>query len=352
MQRFEAKRLILRLARFLPLVLLLPIANWILEAPFIERLQMLLFARAADALLQGQSLMVAEIQRPLKLALIERLPVPRVILVFGGSRASQVSSSWFEPNSALNLAVPGGGVDDAVSFFQMCTEVDKIPNLVILELNPALVREELPIDWLASGRCLDNALARYGLPARQRSGGGLLSLDRIRSISRVFDGFEWKAMRADDSRFLLLPDGSWRFSLAQRNLAPSQVDALVTRSLRTVDPLTLRWRTTSRPGEFGQSLLRHFLDDLQSRHVRVVVFLAPVHPIAYEFYRKRGGYDESWIRAEMASRGITVAGSYSPFVAGATSGDFIDDVHPRAPIVYRLLRQAGVVAALPQVVSE
>src|SRR6266481_1308979 len=46
---------------------------------------------------------------------------------------------------------------------------------------------------------------------------------------------------------------------------------------------------------------------------------------------------------EMASRGITVVGSYSPAIARATKGDFFDDVHPRPAIVRRLFREAGVI---------
>jgi hypothetical protein len=349
MQRIEAIRLILRLSRFLPLVLSLLIVNRILTTPVFERRQMQLFARPADELLQGRSVWLSswERERPLKVALLARLPTRKAVLVFGGSRASQISAAWFKPNSALNLAVIGGGLDDTVAFFQMCTEVEKIPSLVVLELNPALLRDELSVDSLASARYFNNAVARYGLQPQQRFGSGLLSLERIRLISRFFVGGEWKVVRADDPRLHLLPDGSWCLTLAKRNQSAPQVDAFVTSFLRNLDPDYFHLRTTSRPSEFERSLLGHFLDDLQTRHIRVVVLLAPVHPIAYEYYRKRGGYEESWIRAEMASRGITVAGSYSPFVTGATSADFFDDVHPRAAIVYRLLREAGVFGALP-----
>ena len=347
-QRSEAARFILRLACFLPLVFAPALGNWILGTSVFGRWQMSFVVRAADEMLQGRSVLATTYDRPLKLALIERLAAPRAVLILGGSRASQISPAWFEPDSALNLFVLEGGVDDAVSLFQKCLELDKLPSQVVLELDPALVREKLPKNWAASARYFNKALARYGLVTHERSGDGLLSLDHFKVMFRFFAGGAWRAVRTDDPRFHLFPDGTLCFPLVQRNLAPSQVDAFVADTLRNPDPDILLWRTSS-AGEFEKSLLRHFLDDLQSRDIRVVVFLAPVHPIAYEFYRKRGGYDESWIRAEMASRGITVAGSYSPFVTGATSGDFYDAVHPRAPIVNRLLREAGVVGALPQV---
>ena len=346
-QRSEAARFILRLACFLPLVFAPAIGNWILETSVFVRWEMPFVVRAADEMLQGRSVLLTPCDRPLKFALIDRLATPKAVLVFGGSRASQISPAWFEPDSALNLAVTEGGVDDAVSLFQKCLEVHKLPSLVVLELDAALVRQRLPRNWAASAGYFNRALARYGLVADERS-GQLLSLDRIQAMLRFFAGTQWRAVRADDPRYHLFPDGTLCVPFDQRNRAPSEIDAFVTGLLGNIDADYLRWRTSS-PGEFEKSLLRHFLDDLQSHHIRVVVFLAPVHPIAYEFYTKRGGYDESWIRAEMASRGIKVAGSYSPFVTGAASGDFYDDVHPRAPLVYRLLREAGVVGALPQV---
>jgi hypothetical protein len=346
MQRIDAARFILRLAFFLPLVFVPAIGNWIMDSPAFERWQMRFVNRAADELLHGRSVLLTPCDRPLKLVLIERRAEPGAVIIFGGSRASQISSAWFEPNRALNLSVSEGGVDDAVSLFEMCVEADKVPSLVVLELDPALMHERHPENWVAISDYFNKALARYGLAARQRSREGLLSLDHIQSELRFLLGAQWRAVRTDDSRYHLLPDGTLSFPLAERELLPSQVDAYVTSRLRNEDPNLLRWRTSG-AGEFEKSLLRHFLDDLEARHVRVVVFLAPVHRIAYEFYRKLGGYDESWIRAEMMSRGITVAGSYSPFVTGATNRDFFDEVHPRAPIVYRLLREAGVVGRLP-----
>jgi hypothetical protein len=341
MQRSEAFRLILRLAGFLPLVFAMALGNWALNTAVVLRWEMRDANRAADAMLQGQSIWTDE-DGALKFASVARLPRPRDVLIFGGSRAAQISASWFSPNSALNLAFATGGLDDAVSLFEECAELKRVPRLAVLELDPQLVHERLPPNWSADVYYFNNALARYGLK-QGRSGDGLLSADRLKSGLQLLAGIQWKTVPAGYAGFHVLPDGSWGLPLAVRNPDPAEMDAFVAANLGKLDADMIRWRTTSRPGEFARELLRHFLDDLQSHHTRVVVFLAPIHPLAYEFYRKRGGYDDSWIRAEMASRGITVAGSYSPYVTRATSGDFMDEAHPRAPIVYRLLREAGVV---------
>jgi hypothetical protein len=341
MQRSEAFRLISRLAGFLPLVFAIALGNWALNTAVVLHWEMRGANRAADAMLQGRSIWTDE-DGALKFASVARLPRPRDVLILGGSRAAPISASWFSPNSALNLAFATAGLDDEVSLFEECRELKRVPRLAVLELDPQLVHERLPANWSADVYYFNNALARYGLKQR-RSGDGLLSVDRLKSGLQLLAGIQWKVVPDDYAGFHVLPDGSWGLPLALRNPDPAEMDAFVAANLGKLDADLLRWRTTSRPGEFAQELLRHFLDDLQSHHTRVVVFLAPVHPLAYEFYRKRGGYDDSWIRAEMASRGITVAGSYSPSVTGATSADFMDEAHPRAPIVYRILREAGVV---------
>jgi len=68
-----------------------------------------------------------------------------------------------------------------------------------------------------------------------------------------------------------------------------------------------------------------------------------VHPAAFNFYNRQGGYDDTWIRRDMAARGVTVIGSYSPAVAGATRSDFFDDVHVHREVLHRFLREGRIV---------
>ena len=49
------------------------------------------------------------------------------------------------------------------------------------------------------------------------------------------------------------------------------------------------------------------------------------------------------VAAYMAGRGVTVLGSYSPAVAGATRDDFFDDVHVHREVLYRFLREGKIV---------
>jgi hypothetical protein len=314
MQRNDAIRLLLRLMLFVPIAAMPVMLNW--------------------KALQPDSRVDTGLRR-LNAELIRKLRAKSEVLVLGGSRAMRISPEWFEPKTALNAAVLGGGMDDAIAIFELCLETAKTPDVVVLEVNPRLVHESATGDWRTIVPLFNRALERYRLSRP------------LRWYYRDLASF----VQFRPGLLALVQEALFFYRPGHMDLTPSQSDAQISRDLALLGGESLLWRTQSQPGEFELKLFHCFLDDLQSRHIRVVVFLAPVHPIAYDFYTKRGGYQESWIRREMISRGITVVGSYSPWNVGATRDDFFDGVHPRPGIVQRLLREAGVIAPWPQPVS-
>ena len=133
------------------------------------------------------------------------------------------------------------------------------------------------------------------------------------------------------------PDGSVVLSY---DPTPEAVAARLRATL--ADPQQL-----GRGGESGLEpanlrILQRFLDDLKARGIQVIVYLGPVHPLAYAAFVKDGRYDEAWIRREAASRGMAVVGAFAPMKVNATPADFLDDIHPRAELVERIFREAGI----------
>jgi len=216
--------------------------------------------------------------------------------------------------------------------------------VVVLELNPALTNEGKIAELGALEPYFRHALARYRFRPPLRLLADLFSVPQFRVNLRRLRAPAWGFSKEPvPGANRMLPDGAAAYVSEQPNATPDEVEAAVVSIIRHFDREQVPWRTRSQPGGFDLQLFRRFLDDLQSRGIRVVVWLAPVHPAAYDFYARLGGYDETWIRREMASRGITVVGSYSPAMARATKADFFDDVHPRAAIVRRLFREASVI---------
>jgi hypothetical protein len=320
------------------------LTNWICTRAPVERWLGRGLDGIADTLIAGKTIWIRDDLRPLKAAWIARMPAGKDVLILGGSRALQISSEWFQPRSMFNAAVFGGDMYDMISILQFCLEAGKTPRVVVLELNPALTNEGKVAELGALEPYFRHALARYRFRPPLRLLADLFSVSQFRVNLRRLQAPAWGfSIEPVPGANRMLPDGAAADVSEQPNATPDEVEAAVVSIVSHFDGEQVPWRTRSQPGGFDLRLFRRFLDDLQSRGIRVVVWLAPVHPAAYDFYARLGGYNETWIRREMASRSITVVGSYSPAMARATKADFFDDVHPRAAIVHRLFSEAGVI---------
>ena len=340
----DPTRVLLRLACFLPLVAAPVLTNWICTTPPVERWLGRDLDGFADMLIAGKTIWTHDDLRSLKAAWIARMPAGKDVLVLGSSRALPISSEWFQPLTMFNAAVMNGDMDDMISIFQLCLEAGKTPRVVVLELNPALRNEGKPGELRALEPYFRHALARYRFYPPLRLWGELFSAFQFRLNLRRLQSPAWGVSKEPvPGADRLLPDGVPDYGPEQLSASPDLLETNVVLSLSHFDRAYIPWRTKSQPDGYDLQLFRRFLDDLQSRGIRVVVWLAPLHPAAYDFYAKLGGYDETWIRREMASRRITVVGSYSPAMARATKADFFDEVHPRATVVHKLFREAGVI---------
>lgn len=299
----------------------------------------------------GHQIWAVADERPLKVAWMKRFSSKRDVLVLGSSRAMEISSTWFRPRSFFKAAVRFGGIDDSVAMFELCVEKGITPDLIILEVSPGLVSYEISAkDWRPLAPYFERALNRYQLrEPYQRTFKDLASYPQVRNSRRALFGVSWGLpSRMDDEKYQMLPDGQMLYPRSDLTLTAHQINKRVSSMIEAQSPASFAARTKSRPDGFELDLFHRFLDDLRSRNIGVVVFLAPIHPIAYEYFHKRGGFDDQWIKSDMASRGIRVIGSYSPYAAGAKEADFFDDVHPRLEINKRLFEAAGVIEDLRQ----
>jgi hypothetical protein len=187
---------------------------------------------------------------------------------------------------------------------------------------------------------LHRALARYGLAEPLQHMQEFLSIAQFRANVRRLSAPEWGISLASiRDRNRIGPDGSGTFGQHNVDPSPDELRDIVAFNLEHLDLPSRHWRTTSEPTGFAVRLLRAFLSDLQSRGIQVIALFAPVHPVAYRFYRERGGYDDTWLRRELVSRKIAIVGSYSPAAVNAVEADFYDDVHPRPGLLERLFRE-------------
>jgi hypothetical protein len=344
MGNVDAIRLLIRLACLAPMAGGLIAIDWMSYQPAIRRQFTRELDAAAEASVSGKTIWSHADMRDLKPVWLEHLSGRREVLVLGSSRMLPIASDWFQPRTALNAALFAGDFEDAVAMFQLCAETGKTPQSVVLDLNPTLAFEGKSRVAPALAPYYRRALMHYGIfPPTFFT--GLLTMDGLRWDPRIF--LNPPAWRMGDGPvadgYRMRPDGSADWGLTESSSTADDVEKSVVTTMHRLDSQYQHWRTTSQPGWFDARILRAFLDDLRARGIRVVVLFTPVHPGAFDFYARQGGYDETWIRREMAQRGVTVIGSYSPWIARAGKADFYDDVHVHAAVLHRLLREGGVV---------
>ena len=343
MGKSDAIRFLSRIACFLPLAAGLVLVNWACTWHPVRRLFSATLEEAAEALVNGKTIWSHADMRDLKPIWIEHWRQSPDVVVLGSSRVAQINGEWFGPRRLANLAMMASDFSSAVAILEECLDSGRAPKTVVLELNPTLTFEENSVAPVLAPH-LRRALLRYRIFSPILVSGPL-TLDALRWDPLIFLRPRiWVVTnQLYTGGYRMRPDGSADWDLTESAATAGDVEQSVIWQMHDLDPAHLRWRTSSRPDWWDRRILLAFLDDLRARGVRVVVLLVPVHPTAFEFYRKQGGYDETWIRSDMASRGVTVIGASSPAAAKATREDFYDDVHPHAAVLRRLLEEGGII---------
>jgi hypothetical protein len=201
------------------------------------------------------------------------------VLILGSSRALQISAEWFQPRTMFNAAVPHGGLDDMIAFFQVCLEAGKPPHAVVIELNPALRREQEQGDHRLLTPYFNRALERYRVFPFLDHLIELSSLRQFRLNLQRLRPPAWGISREPVPQMAhVFPDGTASYASNQSNTAFDESEVDVVSRVHHLDREKLRWRTNSEPDPFDLKLLRYFLDDLQLRGIQVVILLPPVHP--------------------------------------------------------------------------
>ena len=343
MRNPEATRFFSRLLCFVPLLGGLLLVDWLFAQPPVRRVFTHSLDEAAEALVCGKSVWSEVDPLKLKPVWIEHVRTRPEIVVLGSSRSAQIPQDWFGHRTFLNASMFAADLLAEVAIFEKCLETGKTPRLVLLELNPTLKFDDKTRVWPALASSFRHALLRYRIfPPIFFSGP--LTLDTVRWDSNLVLGRNlWHVSDVmATGGYLAHPDGSLQWGTTERGASPDVVEREVRMETQNLDPKYRQWRTSSHPDWFDVRILRAFLDDLHTRGIRVVTLLVPIHPIAYEAYHRQGGYDDTWIRKEMAGRGIEVVGAYSPTQVGAGKGDFFDDVHVHAEVLHRLLAENGL----------
>ena len=128
------------------------------------------------------------------------------------------------------------------------------------------------------------------------------------------------------------PDGSIRHAASFINADAGNVEEMVSGQIQAnnIYQMTNFKEIDARKRELFENLIMY----LKENKIKVVYYLAPFHPILYEYFSENEGYAvileiESYLREYAKEHGIAVFGSYNPHMLSINGEDFSDAIHLR-----------------------
>lgn len=290
------------------------------------------------------------------------------IVVIGSSRTMQIRAKFFPGRSFFNSSVSGAFFEDCMAIYQMYRRRSLLPCTIVLGLDPwmfgrvegdswkSVESDYREIEAIMTGRSspADRFALLELLPAKylelaspsyfQEALRHFLKMrkDRATQIPRTVD--YWPTDDMDQEGPVKLSDGSLMYPKAFRCADTAAVRANV---FSEVGHLHERWccAHATRLDDGQVDKIERFISLMRNDGVRVVLFLSPFHPVAYQFMtnsdRFKGVIEAQQLVERLATlNGIQWIGSYNPADVGLTDEDFLDAVHPKDSGVRRLCSSA------------
>ncbi|MDB5256295.1 MAG: hypothetical protein JWM14_990 [Chitinophagaceae bacterium] len=280
------------------------------------------------------------------------------IVTWGSSRSSEIGAGLFPNESYFNCAIPGSNVLNYVSMYELYKTYNYIPRTVIINIDPwvfyrrtdalkdgqtyyirdrnrEFISNDNLIEYIEKGLA-DLHYPLRGLPSKKSWKTKMLSYIELLSPSYFQSSLKViaKSPVASTSEnyipnyFVLRKDGSYTM------YAPNAEE------MKNIDSRALNFGRFARGDFYGDDcaegenmkLFTSLLDRLREEHVRVILFISPVHP---SLYAALEGYEknlvEQKLNALVKEKGMLVIGSYNPNVyklkAIADEPDFLDEYH-------------------------
>jgi hypothetical protein len=275
------------------------------------------------------------------------------IIVLGSSRSLHIASGQFPGKSFFNNSVPGATIEDYLALYELYVERGVIPKTIIIGVDPWILNknngqnrwETIKSYYQAM---MDRLHIKNNVPAVTQSQGTLQQDKLAQLINLEYFIESLKCLRQDRHIYptgaregdvmIKLADGSISYDKPFRERSPMEVMKSAAEFDRDV-PYSLGGFKELDPGL--RATLEKFIDRLKADGVRVILFLAPYHPVAYENLRRSHTYGsimqeaETYFRDLARRKGIQVLGSYNPS-GWCAPEEFYDGMHPKKICLDRL----------------
>ncbi|MDO8358296.1 MAG: hypothetical protein Q7U76_18110 [Nitrospirota bacterium] len=279
----------------------------------------------------------------------QRLAAPEIV-VLGSSRALLVGEKMLRESSVSNNAISSARLVHYFSVLGQYAQRGMTPKVVLIGADPWIFKEERFVIWpmeegvrtLAPQLRIDpkrmgmnDALHWTGYFSGLKAWKGLTSPDSVENECGL------DQLRFDDASPCAVRrhDGSLKYPEDQITLSPESIAAEVLRSARG------RMHSYDGYRELDAERIqafRQFLIYLQSKGIRIAIFLAPYHPLVEEHQQGRRDWKltqdaEASIRGIAQPLNIPVLGAYSAAKAQCAASEFYDGIHAKESCIQRIL---------------
>jgi hypothetical protein len=269
------------------------------------------------------------------------------IVIIGSSRAMLINSDYFPNNKLVNNSVSGASLEDIVGIYQMYKENKKLPQKIIIGIDPwTFNQNNNQKRWMS----IANFYNRFQKHSNKEENSffkykELFSFsyfqNSIKMVPSLLKGnIQPKATREKyNVSPTKLKDGSLVYGNSFRNASPNQIENKMNSYISGNSVYSL--------GDFNvisNSIWNEFeklIADMKKNNIKVEFFLAPYAPIVYDkikHHYPKVLETEVRINNFAKSSDIMLYGSFDPVKLGMDSNYFYDGMHCKESGIKTILK--------------
>lgn len=316
-------------------------------------------AELSGMLLQGKSVtnLLNYDERNFQQLYVKKLNKCPEILVLGSSKTLMLEQEMFGSTSFYNGSLSAGCMEDMLAMYELFDKKACAPKKVIIGLDPWLLNESNGMErWKKFGSQYAALLGKLKLDKKYPVGNfanedyknyaELLSFSYFQqSVVDWLRGVDTRLKPSQSATNVMAtkhPDGSYMYESSYRDRSPDQVKRNAESEI-AAKPIKGFHDFTALSSKYKE-IFESFIDYLQSKNVEVILFMAPYHPIVYDFFKKDSFYHivftaDDYFRKLATTKKIKIHGSMDPSIYKLSNTDFYDGVHCDKETIVRLMKE-------------
>lgn len=268
------------------------------------------------------------------------------LIVIGSSRTMLIRKEFFRDTLFFNNSVSGASIEDLVSIYQLYKINYKLPNKIIIGIDPWTFNEN---NNQTRWRSLSTYYYRFHNPTEQEKPSyfkykELISISYFQSsikiLPRLIEG-KLKPKSTLEKYNLLgtkLNDGSLIYGEQYRNTTQREIDNKI-KSYLAGSMYSIEYFDTVSKKKFRE--FEQLIVDMKRNGIEIEFFLTPYAPLVFDKIQEKYPMvlkSEEIINNYAVSNNIKIYGSFNPYILGMDSTFFYDGMHCKEIGVERIIK--------------